>query len=101
MKNQRDRGSARANQFLAFLAGLVFGSLTGAAVMLLMAPRAGKKTRSRLQKQGAKLHQHAVESVEDAVEEAGDKANEFTDSVRHEVGELQKNAHDLINVGKK
>jgi glucose uptake protein GlcU len=31
------------------------GSLTGAMVMLLMAPRAGKKSRFQLQKHGAKL----------------------------------------------
>jgi gas vesicle protein len=101
MKNRSGRGYARANQSLAFLVGLLIGGLTGAAVMLLWAPRSGEKTRSQLQKQGEKLRRHAVEGVEEAVTEAGDKANEFTEGVRHEVSELQKNAQDLIRMGKK
>jgi gas vesicle protein len=50
MKNQRERRNARANQSLPFSAGLLLGSLTGAMVMLLMAPRAGEKSRFQLQK---------------------------------------------------
>lgn len=101
MKNQLVRGNTHTNQSLAFVAGLLAGSLTGAVTMWLMAPRAGEKTRARLEKQGKKLGRQAVEGLEAVVIEASEKANEFTDSVRHEVGELQHNAQELMETARK
>ena len=94
-------GSFSADRLLAFLAGLALGALVGAAAMLLLAPRAGKQTRSQIQKQGAKLRQHAVESMDEVVTEAGDKANQFTDSVQKQARELQQQAQELLREGRK
>lgn len=101
MNSHRSEGSFSAGRLLVFLAGLVLGALVGAAAMLLLAPRAGKQTRSQIQKQGEKLRRHAAESMEEVVTEAGDKANQVTDTVQKQVGELQHQAQDMLREGRK
>lgn len=101
MNSDRSEGSFSAGRLLVFLAGLVLGALVGAAAMLLLAPRAGQQTRSQIQKQGANLRHHAVESMEEVVTEAGDKANQFTDSVQKQARELQQQAQELLREGRK
>jgi gas vesicle protein len=105
MKSKRSKDSSRTSWQLAFLVGLALGGLTGAVAMYLLAPRAGEKTRAKLQKQGAKLRHQAAESIEDVATEvaaeASDKAHQFADSVQHGVGKLQHNAQELLDVGKK
>ena len=96
MKNRHSDGGSRVKQLLVLLAGLLLGALAGAVVMLLLAPRSGEKTRSQIQKQGAKMQHQAAEGMDDAVTEAGDKAHQFTDSVQNGVGELQHQAKKLI-----
>jgi gas vesicle protein len=101
MMNQENERGSNTNRLPAFLVGLLLGGLTGTVAMWLLAPRAGKKTRSRIQKQGAKLSHEVATSMEEAATEAGDKAHQFTDSVREGVGELQQHAHDMLDAGKK
>jgi len=96
MKNRHSNGGSRVNQLLVFLAGLLIGALAGAVAMLLLAPRSGEKTRSQIQKQGAKLRHQAAESMDDAVTEAGNKAHQFTDSVQSGVEDLQQHAQELL-----
>ena len=102
-------GSSSPRRVRTFLAGLLFGSLVGlllgslvgAAAMLLLAPRTGKQTRAKIEKQGAKLRHQAAESMDDMVTGAGDKAHQFTDSVLQGVGDLQQQAQDMLGDGKK
>ena len=109
MNGQHSEDSSSANRLPGFLAGLllgglaglVLGGLAGAAAMLLLAPRAGKQTRSQLQKQGVKLRHQAAESMEEVVTDAGDKAHKFADSVHKGVGELQQHAQDMLGEAKK
>lgn len=89
------------SKWLAFVAGLLLGALGGATAMLLLAPRSGKKTRSQIQKQGAKAFEQASDSMDGVMTEAGDKAHEFADSVQEEVGDLQKQAKGLFSKGRK
>ena len=96
MKNKRNKSGSSAQRLPIFAVGLLLGGLIGAAAMLLLAPRSGKKTRSRIQKQGAKLRDEAVESMEDVVTDAGDKAHQFTDSVQKGASELQQHAQDML-----
>ncbi len=99
-----DEGNSAPSRMRPFLAGLIFGnliglllgSLVGAATMLLMAPRTGKQTRAKLQKQGVKLRHRASERFDDMMTEAGDRAEQFTDSLQEGVGELQHHAQELI-----
>jgi gas vesicle protein len=84
-----------------FLVGLLFGGLAGALAMWLLAPSTGKKTRSQIQKQGAKLRHEVAASVEETATEVSDKAHQFTDSVHEGVGELQQHAQDMLGAVKK
>lgn len=101
MSNQHGEKNFSAKWMPAFSLGLVIGGLVGAAVMLLLAPRTGKQTRSQIQKQGAKLRHQAFESMEDVTAEAGDMAHQFTDNVQRNVqkgvGDLQHQAQDMLN----
>ncbi len=55
MKDPCSKSSSSAKRLPTFAVGLLLGGLVGAAVMLLVAPRSGKKTRSRIQKQGGEI----------------------------------------------
>ncbi len=105
MNGQHSEDSSSVNRLPGFLAGLLFGGLAGlvlgglggAAAMSLLAPRTGKQTRSQIQKQGSKLRHQAVESLEEVMSEADDKAHRFTDGVQEGVGELQHRGQDLLD----
>lgn len=101
MNSKRSKGSFNGSWLPALMLGLLLGGLTGAGAMLLLAPRSGEKTRSQMQKQGAKLRHQAADSLEEVVTEAGDKAHQFTNSVHHGVGELQQRGQELLGEGKK
>ncbi len=79
-KNQRN-----STWFGGFFIGFLCGGLLGALVMLLQAPNTGKQTRSKIQKEGAKLRRQATEGIEDVVAEASDIAHQFTDNVQASV----------------
>lgn len=96
MNSKNHTGTSSASRLPAFLAGLLLGALVGAGAMLLLAPRAGKQTRSKIQKQGAKLREQAADSMEEIVTTAGDKAHQVTDTVQQGVGELQQHAQDML-----
>ena len=96
MNGQYHEDSSSGNWLATFAAGLLLGGLVGAVAMLLLAPRAGAKTRSQLQKQGAKLRHQMTEGMEEVVAGAGDKAQQITDSVQQGVGDLQQHAKTML-----
>ena len=63
---------------IGLLIGLLIGGLTGALVMLLVAPRSGKRTRAKLHRQGAEWREQAADTMGDAVESARLKARQIT-----------------------
>ncbi len=112
MKNQRSEEGFNASGLIGFFVGFLSGGLIGALVMLLLAPRTGKQTRSQIQKKGAKLRRQATEGMEDVVTGAGDMAHQITDrvqasvhkgtdSVHKGVGDLQQRGQELLAEVKK
>ena len=55
------------NNALGVLGGMLIGALVGAAVMLLLAPRSGKDTRTQIQKKGIELRDQTTEMLEDTL----------------------------------
>jgi gas vesicle protein len=70
--------------------GLLIGGLTGAVVMLLVAPQSGKKTRAKIHRQSYKLRKQTTETVNDAVASARDTARQVTHDVSDKVEELKR-----------
>lgn len=101
MKQQRRIDRPRATALAAFLVGLVLGGLSGASTMLLFAPRAGKRTRTQIQKTSAKLQRRAAEGIEEFVTEAGEKTHDLSDTIQHEMGEWQHKAQEFIGAARK
>mgnify|MGYP003380975869 CR=1 FL=1 len=58
------------NFWIGLLVGLLTGGLAGAVAALLLAPQSGKRTRTKLLRQGDELRQQAAETVEDAMAQA-------------------------------
>ena len=52
------------NDSLGVLGGLLIGALVGAVVMLFLAPRSGKDTRTKIQKKGMELRDRTTGRVE-------------------------------------
>lgn len=69
-----------------FVAGLLVGSLTGAAVMLFLAPQSGKKTRDQM-----------VKTVEDGVARARGTARQITGDVLEQAEELEQHGQDMLD----
>jgi gas vesicle protein len=99
MKNQHSEDGIHISGLIGFFVGFLSGGLIGALVMLLLAPRAGKKTRAKIQKKGAKLRRQATRSVEDAVTEAGDMAHQFTDDVQAGVHKSAESVENSLHKG--
>jgi gas vesicle protein len=57
---------SRLNYLGTFLAGLVLGSLVGAAMAMLMAPASGQDTRRQIREKGLELRSQAEQQYEEA-----------------------------------
>ena len=80
----------------SFLVGALFGGLTGAAAMLLMAKQSGKKTRDQIQLKGEELRDQASEVVEDVVSLTRDTARTITSDLRAKTREIQQGGEKLL-----
>ena len=70
-------------QVANFISGLLLGTVIGAGVALLTAPRPGRKTRRRLKR--------AAEGVRNT---ASDRLDQLADEVKGKVDEAVKSARD-------
>ena len=82
---------------LEFLAGVVLGSLVGAAVALLLAPQPGEETREQLRETSIELKDRMVELSE----EARKKAAELQAKGRTAVQSQTARVKEAIEEGKK
>lgn len=80
-----------------FFAGLLMGSLIGSGVMLMLAPRSGKRTRAKIQQDGLELRDQVVETVEGAVAQARGQARRVKAGVHKQTKELQQRGQDMID----
>ena len=87
----------KARVLAGLLAGLLIGILAGTLAMLLLAPRSGKKTRSRLQRQGHELGDQTAESIEDVLAQARDITHQFTLDARKQAKQLEKRGQAMLD----
>lgn len=92
----KPKGS-KARVLAALLAGLLIGVLAGAVAMLLLAPRSGKKTRARLQRQGHELGDQTAASIEDALAQARDITHQITLDARQQARQLEKRGQAMFD----
>jgi gas vesicle protein len=86
MNNQtQERHGGTLNMF----AGLLVGSLAGAATMLLLAPQSGKVTRMKIQEKGTELRDRTFDLVDDTIENMRSKTNTLTSTGRKKIKELK------------
>lgn len=85
------------NNTISLLSGMLMGGLAGAAVMLLLTPQSGKKTRAQIQHKGVELRDQATEIVEDAMTQVGKTAQQVTGDVRQKAEELQQRGQDVLD----
>jgi gas vesicle protein len=75
-----------------FLAGVLIGGLAGAGTMLLMAPQSGQRTRTQIRRTGVALRDQAMDSVEDAMDQARETSQQITANVHKQADKLQQKA---------
>lgn len=85
---------------LGFLAGLLLGALAGAAMMLLLAPQSGKKTRREIRRKGRDLRQQTTDAIEDGVSEARTRAQDVKTNIHERSEALQQRGQDAVDDGK-
>jgi gas vesicle protein len=90
MREMRAHQQARTMSKVGiFTGGMLFGGLIGAAVMLLLAPRSGKRTRTKMQHQYDELRELLDERLEDAEEDLRTQTHRVASNVRGAVKELE------------
>ena len=84
----------RKNEKGGMLAGVVVGSLVGAGLALLMAPKAGYETRRRLSQTARNLGDRVRSLANGAGDDLSDGLSEVKDRVNQGVNEVKK---DVLN----
>ena len=79
-----------------FVAGLLLGGLIGAAVMLLLAPQSGKKTRKQIRRKSRDLRNQTSDTIEDGVDRVREKAQQVTTSIHEQAEDLQQHGQDVV-----
>ena len=98
MKNGRKNDTSEPGGFgPGLLAGLLIGGLAGAVAMLLLAPQSGKKTRTKLLRQGRDLREQTAEAAEDAMAQAGDKAHQMSHDLGKQAKKLERRGQALLD----
>ena len=97
MGNQNHEQQYNGSSAIPFLAGMLLGGLAGATTMLLMAPQSGKKTRDQIQHKSIELRDQATETVENAMAQVRQTAQQITGDVREKAEELQQRGHDTLD----
>ena len=67
MENAIRTSNAGSRDAVGLLTGLLFGGLTGFGVMMLLAPRSGKETRTRIGQTSSRLQDRATGTFDDLV----------------------------------
>lgn len=70
------------DNFGAFLFGFIMGSITGAAVSLLLAPQSGEETRTVIKEKAIELKDKTAETAEETLHKAEKVAADATEKTK-------------------
>ena len=90
------REESGMNSVGKFFGGLFLGGLAGATVMMLFAPKSGKRTRASIQHQYDEVRDQVLESIADAEEDALAKASHARHGLRGKMRELRHQRHEMV-----
>ena len=90
---EQERQTAQPQNFLA---GLLIGSLAGAATMLLLAPQSGKDTRRQLQQKTMELRDQTMATVEDKMGQIRGRADQIKSDVRNKARVLKEHGQEVL-----
>lgn len=79
-----------------FLAGLLIGSLAGAATMLLFAPQSGKDTRRQIQQRTMELRDQTMAGVESTVGQLRGRAEQLKTEARDKAQQLKQQGQEVL-----
>ncbi len=88
------------NDFGAFLAGVIVGGLTGAAVALLMAPKSGEEVRGTIREKSIELRERAQETVEEARQRAEKAIEETQAQAESAIEEMRKRVEEITELAR-
>lgn len=80
-----------------FMTGVVIGGLAGAGIMLLFAPRSGKRMRAKLQHQVEELREQLAEELEDTEEEVLAQAHRIAAGARGTAEEMRRRGQEMLD----
>ena len=95
-KSQKIEQAKQVGNTISVLTGLVIGSLAGAGTMLLMAPRAGKKTRAQLQSRAMKLRKQTATTLKGTLTQVKSKANQLKAAAQIKAQDLGHQGQGLL-----
>jgi gas vesicle protein len=82
---------------LMFVAGLAFGGVISAVVMLLVAPQSGRKTRRQIRRKGKELRHQASEAVDDTVAQVRAKTRQVSARIQDKAEALQERGQEAVD----
>jgi gas vesicle protein len=97
MENQTELRKNNHNGFWGFLTGALAGGLVGAAIMLLVAPQSGKRTRAKIQQKSIELNEMMTNAVDDAVAQTRHKAHQIQGSAKHLTEAIQQRGQAVVD----
>jgi len=112
MNNDNNEREYHASNLVGVLAGLLVGTLAGAATMFLLAPQSGKRTRMQIQQKSIELRDQTTEMIEDAVAQVRSEGKKLNKEGRQQakkllmqgqsaLAEQMEHVSDAVKSGKK
>ncbi len=97
MKVYSDSKEKQTGFAWGLIGGLLLGGLVGSAVMLLVAPQSGRRTRALIQMRSSELRDQAMDAVEDAMKQTRKRARKLRSSLEDQTEAIQQMGSNIVD----